>query len=936
MIRRLLVFVILIVLGFSVLWMALGRDAFTAKRSAQLQTQPSSRRPAAAAGGIDVQPEREGAPRLTFSIEGEFEVQPTREVALADGSKLLLPTYRLHADDTRPRPEADNLMEMRGVTVELFRLLRDGIEPRTEKSGELRAQTVLVEIERDAHGRPSIHQDREMDFRDAVFRTLPAAGVTEMTLRVGRARLRTTEGEAVLRTAEREPFTLDLAGAQSATVTGKGLFATIPTGDTPGPIDVRVLAEPQMVTSDGKSKLSARGELHFTEDPAAVGRMEMRDGVEVTFASARDRTPLTARGDVLRAGLRRVRGAGKADALWEWIVLDGAPATVDAGQATIQCQRLDVLPSTNGGAGLLTASGAPCQVELAPPGGQPTTLSSERRVHMLPLADSLHEWIGPLGFPKGSLGPRFGQIIVFAGHSTAATQQASGRLDLDAADGLVVLRGTRADGMTTVRGLGAVVAKLPGDDVTLRGDDGMVLHDLPTADGRSAKLILGTGRAAAPLFELHRGADMHLQGHGHLQLEQTTRGARQVADVDMTSPAEDGLLRVPQGTLSAIGRLQVELRDGAISALEASGTRCLVDASLHDGAVACEAKTVHSDDGRSFRLRGSPAKVVDARRGTVLGDVVDLMSFGDESGLRARGNARVQGRIARAGGDAIDVDLRGEVAEMMPWRVPPRALRWHGSFLPPAAATVCAATWRAPHVHVRADVTSTLTDPADPDGKNEGQGDELWLQIEDQGGGRGLLLGQPAHVRVHAKDQAAEGEAEAISFRQVEGKMLVTLMPADGRESSMHLVAAEDERVGHGNAIGVRDLTVYCHGQIRIEERVIRFLGPVRVLGDENADAEPTLAVTANGMVMRRDSTGAVTDIVAEDDVVLTSPRVRGHGDALTLDVKRATAMLRSRRGVASIVVDGGHAFTCSQVEFDYTTYTVRAWYGDIRPREGR
>ena len=42
---------------------------------------------------------------------------------------------------------------------------------RAEKAGVLTATTVLVEIDRDAHGRPTIHEDREMDLRDAHLRS---------------------------------------------------------------------------------------------------------------------------------------------------------------------------------------------------------------------------------------------------------------------------------------------------------------------------------------------------------------------------------------------------------------------------------------------------------------------------------------------------------------------------------------------------------------------------------------------------------------------------------------------------------------------------------------------------------------------------------------------------------------------------------------------
>ncbi|MEZ5966619.1 MAG: hypothetical protein R3F56_22470 [Planctomycetota bacterium] len=943
MIRRLLALLLLLALGFSTLWLALGREAFTAKRSGQVQvktdTPPTPGR-SPSMGGIDVQPAREGTPRVTFSIEGAFEVQPTREVPLADGSKLLLPTYRLHADDTRARPEADNLMEMSGVTVELFRLVGSDGDPRTEKSGELTASTVLVEIERDAQGRPSIHQDREMDFRDAVFRNLPAAGLTEMILRVGRARLRTTDSEAVLRTAEREPFTLELLGDQRATMTGKGLLATIPTGDAPGPIDVRVLADPELVTADGKTSLRARGELHFLEAREASGSIDLHDHVEMSFVTSSGGPPLIARGDRVRAGLQRARGGGgRNGALWEWVALYGSPAFVDAGQAQIECERLDVLPSAGGSMQLLSASGTPTRVTLSTPGAQPSVLVSERRVHLLPIADSLHEWIGPLGFPRGALGPRFGQLIVFVGQSSVSAEQTNGTLELHARDGLMVLRGTTPSSMTTVRGLGAVSATMPGEDVALVGTDGLLLHDMPAPDGRDLTLTMGSGDRAAPHFDLRRGDSLHLEGHGRVEMRQQTRGELRHGDIDMTSPGEDGVLEVSQGTLRAIRQLHAELEGGSVRDLDASGARCTIDAVLRDGAVHCEATSVRSTDGRSFVLRGSPARVVDASRGTIEGERVDLLAFGDASGLRARGRSRLRGQLQRENGAPVDVDMRGDLAELLPWRVPPRALAWHAGFMPASVRPIVAASWRTPHVHLRGDVTFDLTDPNEAQAENTGHGDELWLQVVEGHGGLGLLLGQPAGVRVTTQDQSAEGEASAIAFRHDGKAMAVTLLPAVFEEASMRVTAGSTpggDTAGNTNALGVRELTVYCDGRIEVEERVVRFLGPVRVVGDETNDAEPTLSVTADGMTMQRDANGAVTEITADGGVDLTSARAHGQGDTLILDLKRSLAVLRSQREVASIEIDGGHRLTGRQLELDYTTHTVRAWYGDVRPREGR
>ena len=98
------------------------------------------------------------------------------------------------------------------------------------------------------------------------------------------------------------------------------------------------------------------------------------------------------------------------------------------------------------------------------------------------------------------------------------------------------------------------------------------------------------------------------------------------------------------------------------------------------------------------------------------------------------------------------------------------------------------------------------------------------------------------------------------------------------------------------------------------------------------------MALFADGMVMQRDAKGAVTEIVASGRVTLASPRLYGTADTLTLDLRQGIAVLSSplRHGLASITLDSGLCFQNSYLEFDYTTYAVAAWYGEVEPRGAR
>lgn len=950
MIWRALLFLALLGGGFAALHFALGSDAFTAPRvQTGVGEKPPEGRPASG-GGIAVAPPKPGEKPVTFSVEGKLELQRTREIPLTDGSRLLLPTYKLRAADSRPLPEGDNLMELRDVVVELYRLNRKvpaGAEPRADLAGELRAARVRVEIERDEHGRPSLQEDREMEFSDAVFSTLPAAGIVAMKMTLARAKLRTTSTQALLRTEPMEPFTLELGGEQPATMLGKGLAATVPIGDTPGPIDLRVLHEPQLTMDDGRTVIRAAGEMHFAEQPGQSAELTLERDVFLQSALLQGRPPLLARGDRLRAGLRRNQRSeqrdGKPGALWHWLELTGSAVHVDAGEAQIDCVRVDVLPSLDG-AGLLTATGSPTKVTLSRPGEPPSVLSSERRIHIVPLTQNLQGYLGPYGFPVRQIARSFAQAIVFSGNSQIEMQQPQGLLRLSATQGLLALRGDDELGSLSLRGRGVVTATIPGGG-KLNGDDGFLLHDAPSAQGRRTTLTLGVDGQPAPSFSLQRPTEhLAVSGHGHCELVQTTSGTRQEAKLDIASPTGDAVVQMPQGTLRDVRTLTALLRGGALVDLDARGTPCRIEGEVDGERITGDAEHIVSGDGASFTLTGTPAHLQRPGTGALSGAKVELLrrdgGFGKVAyALRGHGDARLNAGIARKDGSKMAVDLHGKLVELLPWRVPPAAIDQQVRWLPAAAALVFAAQLRQPHVHSHTDVTMQLDEPTPaakapaskeqkPAGQNRARGQDLWLALTENAG-RGALRGTPAEVEVVNQGQSAVGGASLISFEQSGEAVQLTLHAQAGEESTMRLGAS---RANTATA-ALRELSVFCLGDIKVEARKVRFLGKVRVIGQEAANSAPAMTITADGMEMERDADGTVTDIVAIGNVVITTPRLRGEADRLAVDLRRTLAVLSRSRGEASIVMDDGAEFRLAQLEVNYTTYAVRGWYGQIEPR---
>ena len=80
-----------------------------------------------------------------------------------------------------------------------------------------------------------------------------------------------------------------------------------------------------------------------------------------------------------------------------------------------------------------SASGTPTKVTLSRPGEPPSVLTSERRIHIVPLTQNLHDYLGPYGLNVRQLGRSFTQAIVFSGNSQIEMQQPEGTLRLSAA-----------------------------------------------------------------------------------------------------------------------------------------------------------------------------------------------------------------------------------------------------------------------------------------------------------------------------------------------------------------------------------------------------------------------------------------------------------------------------------------------------------------------
>ena len=938
MIRRSLVFVALVVAGFLLLRFVLGETAFTARTSTTGGRSPSTA-DQPTGGGIGLQSGQESGGGVTFSIAGAIELQRSHEALLPDGSRLLLPTYRIKAKDSRPRPERDNLVELDGVTIEMFRIVeRPGAEPVAEPAGLLEASAVFIEIERDEQGRPSLQEDRDMDVRDAVFKSHPAMGVPPMTLVVARARLRSGKLSSTLTTAPTEHFTLTVEGDRQVTLVGDGLAAIIPADAAKAPLDIRVLSNPVLTLDGGATVLRARGELHFVERPDQTSTIDLRDGVQMQ-SRLLGKTAFTAAGDHLQGSLRRRKSQGadkKQEAQWSEIVLTGAPARVDGGEFVVEGDRLDVLPSLNAGTRLVTATGQPARLVLRTQDGARSELTAERRIHIVPLAQVHDELAGAYGFPVGSLGTRYAQLILFEGKTDVDLAQVDGRLELTASQGLRVLRGALPGTPTTLVGLGAVTATLASADLHVEGDDGFVLHDAQFGTTREIRLTLGSPSSARPRFDVRRGAELHVSGTGRCELHQTMGGPSPGGRVELRSPAQDAVAVLPSGTLRRIQHLEATTTTaGGLAGFLAEGDACELDAALADGTrVTGGATSIRSDDAREFLLQGNPAQVDRAGQGRVLGRTIRVQRAKVGVSLRAEGDAQLVSKLDATADGAAPADLRADVIVVAPWRAPPQAILWHASFLPPTAALGFASSWRTPHVHAVRKVSLELpgTGPAAED--THAEGSELWLAVEP-GGARGRLTGLPAVVVVDRDGQRTIGEAPTILFGHHAGRGTVSLLPAGSALPILRLADAKGTKFAGLPATDVRALAITSAGPILVEERTVSFRGPVHAAG-EGEVGQTGFELHADTMQMSRDAAGAIVEITAAGNVRVTSARLSGSGHTLTLQLKRTLCIFEHPRGDARIVLDDGTSWRGNRIEVDYASYTVRAWYGDLGSGEAK
>ncbi|HEX5052497.1 MAG TPA: hypothetical protein VFZ65_12040 [Planctomycetota bacterium] len=619
--KRLLLFLLLLGLGIAALRLAIGDDDALGGKLPAPDRQPRPNTP-----GLPVHQGNVGA---SVAQTGYLRLPRYRTLAQPDGSQVQQQVFLLEAKDSQPIGEGRQQLE--GVDVTLF----DAGAP----AATLVARQAFVELARDANGRPSLREDKDIDLRDAVFTTLPGTKMAGLRLELGNARVLVGEHDLLIRTADpNDPVLLVVEGEHKGTLRGKGLRATLPrerTGDLQS-ADIEILSDPVLET-DGLV-VRARGRMHYVEHTTqGAATVTVDDDVQLELASGRlalpgfggDEVPSadaggtgsTAHGDRFVGWLLRDRNrvadrSERNDATWRMLQLTGAPARVDVPGAQVFTTRLSIQPGPFGEAYLITAHGGPSRIEQQDlrdgRTSDPVVGTSERRIHLVQPGQGPGAVHRSFGFPQWTLGAlQHLQVVVFEGRSRLV----EGARSLDASRGLHVFRSNEAgaDG-GVVRGFGDVrveqPATKPGEENLLAtGNDGFWLQ----RTGSSQHLRLGPELPADPEqpgqpwrshhYDVHYG-DGHLRGVGCCDVERT--GLRTHLRLRAPAAEIEGRLTGDDADLTGVRRLDALLEARELLALDVAGLPARCSIVRGDETLQAAAPHMVQLGPRSLRLLPVP------------------------------------------------------------------------------------------------------------------------------------------------------------------------------------------------------------------------------------------------------------------------------------------------------------------------------------------
>ncbi|MEM7203804.1 MAG: hypothetical protein AAF628_26310 [Planctomycetota bacterium] len=940
MIKKALLFILLVSIGFSGVYYAtgggeiarFGEDARLEARTGQDST-PRDR-------GVVI-PQGDGSElgeHLKVTMTGSFELRQTRDVPLPDGGIRAVPVYELRAEKNEPLP--DGRQELTGVTVVFYEADRT-LGSQVVEAGTLRADRAEISVGLDERGQRSVATDKDVVLHNAVLTTTANGRIKNLRLELTQALVRATDRAISLRTAtDDQEFSLRIREEQELSLTGRGLRARFPLAvadaGEPDPTDrisIQVSSAAELVhgSARGPATLRSDGPLSYIENPSSgLARVAARRRVSVTAqlpesGEASAASALTARGDRLEATLQRGRESSRQGsqprARWRSILLTGAPATLEMADLEVDCESLHVAPNLSGTPWLVTASGNPRVAYEVD--GETMRLQTSGRAHVVYVRERVRAWLRPMGI-RGSDFPRQAHwLLTLNGRSTVALEREDAAFDLAAEEGLRILRDAQ-NLVTSVIGRGAVdiTAQQAGEPTVITGSDGFLLQHGP----QGQTLFLGPRQPDPAHRFTVRSRDLLCEGSGACRWFQPA-DPEAPGELTLDSPAADLSLSLKgrEGRLRQVAQLTARFVGEAVDRFEARGAECLLDATADDQAISGAAEHIVGT-AAWMRLSGWPARVVSSGSGMLEGHTVEITRLGgDAVALAAEGNAALCVTEA-AGGDQLgqDVELTAERIAVLPFLAPPAAVGLQTSWAPVLLAGLQPLSRR--HLFAWGQVHARLVEAGAPPSEASGETMVLW---GDEGAAAAVLRGAPAtFLRRDEGAQDIAGEAPVIRLARTEGRgeWVKLCRTADGLPS---ITMRHHE--GSGSRLGAPggSSRLECDGDLGLEPLMIVPDGPVTIVSLTAAGViDPAgLQMQAGSMRARRAATdGQLTEIEAWGGAELDWGSIESAADRLHVDLLTETCRIVDANGTAWVQLPGVR-IVCAIAEFNYRTYESAAWH---------
>jgi hypothetical protein len=914
--------------------------------------------------------------QATVAQFGQFTHVGWRTVRDRDGREQQVQQFELTAEDSKPVGET--LQQLDRVAVKLF---EDGVHV-----ADVTAQRAFVEIGRDANGRPSLTENKDLDLRDVVLSTLAGSKLAGLRLAIGDARVAIGETEITLVTQETQPVLVVFEGERKTTLRGIGLRARLPRSpkNPAARGEIEILSDP-VLEADGAT-VRARGRLHYLEDiGAGTATMTVHDEVQLDMERADLRMPgldggdatgtpgrTTVRGDrfegrLLRGKETTATGQERQRVWWRRLDLFGAPATVDMSDGQLKTPQLTVLPGLFGETFQITAHGGASHLSTTVPGrrGKPAetlVAAAERRIHLIQPMEQSGAMHRAMGFPAWTLRPiADSQIVVTEGRSHVEV----GTRKADASGGIRVLRQEDRDA-GVVHGLGDVVLESrpgsgKGEPLQLTGNDGFVLTSTEALEtlrlGPIGPDAIAPGTVPPAAFAAHqfriRQGDADLQGSGGCLVER--RGER--TDLWLLAPEASIVANVPADGLEL--RSVHELR-GALLGRNAADLRVVgwpveLVTERRGDRITARAPHVRQLGPSSLRLekvpedrptglwRGLPKDAWLPRlhgTGTTRdGDEFDVEVSGPHIDVHHAGGhtavldaesdwtllqPTVTARLNRPGQDQpMQLSCRAQRIRMLPHVLPPAVRQLYTGRKHSVLADVGFASPGNPWLLLEQVADFQLDDPKE--GHLDGTCDRLLIS---QGGRAALFVGNaeamaPAVVRRVHSGRDVRMEGARVRVLQGTDDQLLAMGSFADRDTFLPPKVTLHE-LGKNGLLSHMQAT--CHGSIEVRNDGVNFLGPVRALGlrpDGSADPEGLRIDARELRMVRHLRTGDVVKVLAKG-VMLDWPRMAARTAELEIDLERQRCLAKDPNG-AEITVPGWPTFRSPEVDFHYPTMTLRA-----------